>query len=297
MGSRSVQWNKSLQTFIWTKENLGEYTSKCVATSAWIHNGCIPLDFEPPESVEKQVTNESRVRIEHYYNYPNSCIDIKKATPQSRGYDTAIEVVSSGTMQQVLDNRGKRIGILDAASFCKPCVGFLGEVSTQETNMCMSSNLANVLYNLEGVYKYNKANVNKGLYTDSGIYLTDVAFIDRDDKVRGIIEPIFADVFVCSPPNAVAAKGNKVTHGKRKAALQARIDFALKAFSLSNVDYDVLVLCSFGCGQSGNMAPDIASMFKDLLSTKYKGVFKHVIFSVPVDGSYVHKCFNEIFKG
>ena len=49
----------------------------------------------------------------------------------------------------------------------------------------------------------------------------------------------------------------------------------------ANFYFNTLILGAFGCGVFGQDASDVATIFKNWLTGKYKNVFRHVIFAVP----------------
>ena len=46
---------------------------------------------------------------------------------------------------------------------------------------------------------------------------------------------------------------------------------------------EALVLCAFGCGAFGNPPMDVAKIFRDLIVQQFRGVFKHISFSILED--------------
>jgi uncharacterized protein (TIGR02452 family) len=61
---------------------------------------------------------------------------------------------------------------------------------------------------------------------------------------------------------------------------------------------DVVVLGAFGCGAFGNDPKDVAQWYKKLLSGKYKGYFKKVVFAIigdQNDTSGNYKVFVDVF--
>lgn len=180
------------------------------------------------------------------------------------------------------DNFGKT-AILNYASFKEPGGGFLAGSRAQEESLCHRSTLYNVLSAFkDSFYKDNHKELNYGLYTDATLYTPDIIF-NRDTDYS-----IICDVITTAAPNLSAIKRNQNMYGKGEhittkminETLINRIDTILSIAYAQGVDN--LVLGPFGCGVFGNDPNVVATAMKDLIENKYRGVFKHVIFSLPV---------------
>jgi len=210
---------------------------------------------------------------------------------ETSNYDTQYHLYLQGTTDSVylfLKNQHwanvGRIAILNYASFKEPGGGFLSGSRAQEESLCHRSNLYNVLSKFtNSYYKDNHKELNYGLYTHATLYTPDIIFKLNDDNSFKR-----CDVITTAAPNLSAIKRNQNMFGKGchittrmiNDVLKERIDFILYIAYLNKVEN--IVLGPFGCGVFGNDPNIVANEMKMLLETKYRGVFKNVIFSLPI---------------
>ena len=177
--------------------------------------------------------------------------------------------------------------VLNFASYNNPGGNFINGSKAQEECLCHESYLYNVLKGRIGYYKINHKNKNKCLYTDRALYSPNVRFI-RGDK------DVFCDVITCAAPNKTAAqKYCKVSDEENSKVLKERIEFVLKIAQDNGVDN--LILGAYGCGVFGQDPLEVAKIFKEFLSGKYK-CFNKVIFAIPNKLEVNYRCFQKIFK-
>lgn len=182
-----------------------------------------------------------------------------------------------------------KIIVLDFANFTKPGGGFIRGAIAQEESLCHSSNLYNILMQHKDFYKrHKKFGVDKDLGTNDALFIPNVKFeVDNGTNTDSYHS---VNVLVVAAPNARRFKyrwkfwfeeNSYYYDCANDAALFDRINFVLKCAAVTNQKY--LVLGAFGCGVFGQDPETVASIFKELLETTYKNVFKKVYFPVPYD--------------
>lgn len=188
-----------------------------------------------------------------------------------------IEVVDTDTVSAILKtvsdnkNKNKRIAALNFASYKNPGGGFIRGSYAQEEALCHESNLYNVLRLFEETfYETNRENLNRGLYTDRGLYSTDIVF-ERDNQI------VECDIITVAAPNRGAARRyNKASEEENEIALKRRITFLLDMAEEHEVK--VLILGAFGCGVFKQDPQTVARIFKQELIDRS---FEEVIFAIP----------------
>ena len=177
--------------------------------------------------------------------------------------------------------------VLNFASYNNPGGNFINGSKAQEECLCHESYLYNVLKGRIGYYKINHKNKNKCLYTDRALYSPNVRFTKE-------CKDVFCDVITCAAPNKTAAqKYCNVSDEENSEVLKERIEFVLKIAQDNRVDN--LILGAYGCGVFGQDPLEVAKIFKEFLSGKYK-CFNKVIFAIPNRLEMNYRCFKRIFK-
>ena len=177
--------------------------------------------------------------------------------------------------------------VLNFASYNNPGGNFINGSKAQEECLCHESYLYNVLKGRIGYYKINHKNKNRSLYTDRALYSPNVRFTKE-------CKDVFCDVITCAAPNKTAAqKYYNVSDEENSEVLKERIEFVLKIAQDNGVDN--LILGAYGCGVFGQDPLEVAKIFKEFLSGKYK-CFNKVIFAIPNRLEMNYRCFKRIFK-
>ena len=177
--------------------------------------------------------------------------------------------------------------VLNFASYNNPGGNFINGSKAQEECLCHESYLYNVLKGRIGYYKINHKNKNRSLYTDRALYSPNVRFTKE-------CKDVFCDVITCAAPNKTAAqKYCNVSDEENSEVLKERIEFVLKIAQDNGVDN--LILGAYGCGVFGQDPLEVAKIFKEFLSGKYK-CFNKVIFAIPNRLEMNYRCFKRIFK-
>lgn len=178
-----------------------------------------------------------------------------------------------------VDFRGKRVGVLNFASFRHPGGGVVKGARAQEEDLCRCT----TLYPSIEVVKYP-------LPKDGILYTPDVMIL-KDEQYRPLTTPIRVDVISC------AAVCNRPESGNRKAAAPRPNTAAMKEkiegiFRLAiHYKIDILVLGAFGCGAYGNDPEVIAGIFKECCD-KYKMYFESIVFPLKYDENNQQSIYN-----
>ena len=199
---------------------------------------------------------------------------------------------------------GRKIAVLNFASYKEPGGRFLDGSTAQEESLCHASNLYEVLAQERLFYAWNNQFKNRSLYFNRALYSANVTFFHPSlmpeenmtqkqlDACRG--NAILADVITCAAPNKYAAqKYCGVSDAENTKALQERIRFVLDIAELNQVA--TLILGAYGCGVFGQDPEEAAGIFKTLLSSgRYH--FGLVVFAVPGGPSDMnHMAFQNTF--
>lgn len=215
------------------------------------------------------------------------------ALPCNPDYSANINIINKKSSEAIFMNddvRDLKIAVLNFASYKNPGGKFLNGSSAQEESLCHDSFLYNVLSKMQDYYEENKRELNFGLYTDAAIYTPNVIFENDDTNQRRT-----CDVITCAAPNKNVAQGYcNISDMKNRFELEKRINFVLQIAAVNQVK--ILILGAFGCGVFGQNATEVATIFKGLLETTYKGYFYNVIFAIPAEEKYFNlDKFREVF--
>ncbi len=126
-----------------------------------------------------------------------------------------------------------------------------------------------------------------------GIYVPS-ALVIRSNEATGykfLQNPIrLSFVLAAAPLNEQTFVENK--DAAFLADWRKRID-SIFAIGLQK-GHDVLVLGAWGCGEMGNNCAQVATLFKEAATTRFRGCFKHIVFSFLHDPE-AFKAFGEVF--
>ena len=178
--------------------------------------------------------------------------------------------------------------VLNFASYKNPGGKFIEGSKAQEECLCHESYLYNVLKEFDGTfYEWNRRHKNNALYLNRALYSYSVRFM-RGEKFR------YCDVITCAFPNKKASQKYCGTSDEENSkVLRDRIDFVLKIAKDNLVEN--LILGAYGCGVFGQDPYEVAQIFKELLTTKYK-CFDKVIFAIPDKKGENYIAFKEVLK-
>jgi uncharacterized protein (TIGR02452 family) len=201
-------------------------------------------------------------------------------------YDTKICIMPVTTVDAIMIKSLQsysKMCALNFASFKHPGGQFLEGSTTQEEALCHKSTLYNVLkYFDDSYYAENRKMLNKSLYMNRALYTPNILFI-QDRIIRN------CDVITCAAPNAkTGLRYRMVTPEEVYNTLVSRIDMIL-AIAAHNME-QVLILGAWGCGVFGNNINDVATIFVDLITGKYRYCFQEIIFAIPDMNTYNRFC-------
>jgi uncharacterized protein (TIGR02452 family) len=173
--------------------------------------------------------------------------------------------------------------VLNMASYKNPGGGVINGSSAQEENLFRRTNLFKSLYQyVDYAHQYGIEQNSKYKYPlgDYGaIYSKDIT-VFRGSEKNGyyLLSHPFKCAFISVPaikrPELKNRRMNENDFSKTKQKIRRIFQFAHE-----NGHRD-LVLSAFGCGAYGNPPEQIASIFKELLDTEYKGVFHKIVFAI-----------------
>lgn len=225
-----------------------------------------------PDEIKKSVTLTQRLDNTSFdkATFNGFVRDIRSAK-----HKTEIILTDKPSVEAIMaEPKSNRVCVLSFADYLTPGGMFLTGSMAQEESLCAASTLYNILEAMKDWYSENEASVNNGLWTNRALYSPNVIF-ERKDEVAT------ADVITCAAPNVwqymrtVAVPSNDEIH----KALASRIEFVLKTAAVNRPD--VLILGAYGCGAFSNDAEEVAGIFKELLTGKYKNLYKKVVFAIP----------------
>ena len=168
---------------------------------------------------------------------------------------------------------GKKIAVLDFASYQNPGGKYMEGSSAQEEMLCHASTLYECLEAQKNYYDWNRQHKNRALYTDRALYVPSVLFNFRDYRFK-------ADVIACAAPNRTVYmryfSSEPNADMKNTNALRSRIAF-IKAIAEEN-HVDVFISGAFGCGVFGQDQDEVAREFYNAFHTSSVST---VIFAAP----------------
>lgn len=232
------------------------------------------LVFSPHETDKLISNSSSKERFETKFNVLN---------------DTTLNVV-----RNLLDNNYEKVLCLNFASAKNPGGGFLNGSSAQEESIARATGLYPCLLKCTDFYSSNKK-TKSCIYTDYMIYSPKVPII-KDEK--GVFLNSFYTVSIIT---AAAVNANVVRQQEPEnvqeieQVMKRRIEKVLQISKEKN--YRNLVLGAWGCGVFGNSPIDVSNYFKEVIQTKFKGVFEHIIFAIYSDDKkFIQPFYNNFTK-
>lgn len=224
------------------------------------------------------VEKELKESIQNTFTIAPNDWDTILETPIENKFETEIVTKNCSTIEALAQEENGKICVLNFASAKNPGGGFLGGASAQEESLARSSNLYETQIKNKAMYDFNR-NQSSFLYSDYMIYSPNVLFWN-DDNGNYFEKPLTADVITAAAPN----KGAMVQHNRKEEiaeigkALKKRMDKVL-AIALKQKS-NTLILGAWGCGVFRNEPKDVAYLFKEIITDKYAGAFKKIVFAV-----------------
>lgn len=261
----------------------------------------------------KVISEETMAVLRHgFYEYNEKKVDISQSiqacihnaitykpedTPLEKEFEkkeTIYEINKETTLQgcyrEYKANPNANICALNFASAKNPGGGFLNGSHAQEEALARTSALYFSIKDSE-MYPYNEKDNNRSLYSDYMIYSPNVP-VFRNDQCEFLEEPYKISFITAPCVNTKEALKKRVEQETIDDVMYERMDKLLSVAMYHNTE--ILVLGAWGCGVFGGSMERVALLFKDLLKTKYDGVFKKVIFDVLSQNDY--DVLNEVFN-
>ncbi|KAK7036474.1 hypothetical protein VNI00_011671 [Paramarasmius palmivorus] len=172
------------------------------------------------------------------------------------------------------------IGVLNFASAKKPGGGFLTGAQAQEESIARSSTLyPSLMTNIaQTFYSHHLKDKKNFYYTHAMIYSSNVVVFRDDDG--NWVEPLSIDVLTSAAVNAGEVRKNAEADPEEKIEKEMKERMARVLYLFEMRGTKNLVLGSFGTGVFQNKVPLIASIWAELLSTRYQHSFDHVAFAI-----------------
>jgi uncharacterized protein (TIGR02452 family) len=170
----------------------------------------------------------------------------------------------------------KAVGALNFASARNPGGGFTTGAAAQEESIARSSALYPCLTKFFKEFFLPSRRAASGAYTHDIIFSPRVPVL-RDDVGCLLAEPYLVDFVTAAAPNVCNLKA-ETAEKEAEGILQERIPRVLEVFSRHNVAD--LVLGAWGCGVFGNSPDVVARIFRENLSTRFRGRFRNIVFAV-----------------
>ncbi|MCL2877378.1 MAG: TIGR02452 family protein [Acidobacteria bacterium] len=246
-------------------------------------DGNIPIDIS--DAVAACVKNTRVV----------SSTELGRVSGGSGGGTGRISIISSTTLdaaRALMKETGRTPAILNFASAIHPGGGFRNGTMSQEEDIAYRSALYAALSSRQDYYEESLSDLFDGLYFDKAVYTSGLVVI-RDGNY-GLSEPWLCDCVTAPAPNRGAALEHGVPEEKIAAAMERRIDLALRTFILNGNRN--IVLGAFGCGVFRNLPEPVAERFrKALFDDALIAHFDRILFAIPNENSENHRAFRKIF--
>lgn len=200
---------------------------------------------------------------------------------------------------------GKKVAVLNFASFKNPGGKFLNGSTAQEECLCYCSYLYNVL---ESFYKEyyipNQQNTYCCLYNNSALYSGGIRFWNikpGSEKITEDTPSTIVDVITCAAPNKSAAKRYYDINSKQILdEYIIRLSFLKLICEIKKVD--ILIAGAWGCGVFGNDPRDVATAFKTIfnkdqnIDIQYPNLILHPVPGAPPFDTRNFFAFRRVFS-
>ena len=199
----------------------------------------------------------------------------------------SMEVLQLTTTQAIIhcSQEGKKVAVLNFASFKNPGGMFLNGSGAQEESLCHESLLYPVLKAFNAsYYAVNHHNLNRALYKDKLLYSVDIPFFDM--KAKKPADKV--DVITCAAPNWGAYAKYHEPISDRDIALNRELlqsRFEKLYFVAAKHNVDTLILGAWGCGVFKQDIHTVIDIMLDTI-TSYPANIKHIVFAVPDADSF-----------
>jgi uncharacterized protein (TIGR02452 family) len=211
------------------------------------------------------------------------------------GRAAQISIVPQTTLdaaRALMKETGQTAAILNFASAKHPGGGFRNGSMSQEEDIAYRSTLYAALSSRQEYYRESLSNLFDGLYFDKALYTKGLVVI-RDGNYN-LSDPWLCDCVTAPAPNRGVALEHGISEADIAAAMERRIELALRTFILCGNRN--IVLGAFGCGVFKNLPEPVAERFrKALFDDGLIASFDRVLFAIPNENSENHRAFRKIF--
>ncbi|UTN05035.1 TIGR02452 family protein [Flavobacterium bizetiae] len=224
------------------------------------------------------VEKELKESIENTFTIAPKDWEAILKNPIENKFETEIVTKNCSTIEAIVQEKNGKICVLNFASAKNPGGGFLGGASAQEESLARSSNLYETQIKDKTMYDFNRKQ-SSFLYSDYMIYSPNVLFWNDDDG-NYFEKPFSADIITAPAPN----KGAMLQHNRKEEiaateeVLKNRMDKVLAIAAKQK--NDTIILGAWGCGVFRNEPKDVAHLFKEIITEKYAGAFKKIVFAI-----------------
>lgn len=191
----------------------------------------------------------------------------------SEHYQTKIQIMDVRPDQVVKLYNGDSTTILNCGSFSRPGGKYMHGDNNDEARLCRVSTLYEVLKEFTPYYRNNDKYRNDGLFYNTGIFTPSILFDGASCNVLTVAVP---DFYEWRDARRNMDLPSYLVTERNKEAVKERIDFILGI--LRFMGQRNIIIGAYGCDMQSPLT--VASHFKQLLETKYMGVFENVIFSI-----------------
>jgi uncharacterized protein (TIGR02452 family) len=191
---------------------------------------------------------------------------------------THIEVANETTLAAAgrLIEAGLRPVALNFASATNPGGGFLSGARAQEESLFRSSGLHACLVD-NPMYAFHRAQ-DDPMYSRYAVYSPDVP-VFRTDHGTLLDEPYLCSFITCPAVKAkVVRERDPSRRPEIREAMGERIARVLTVAALH--EHETLILGAWGCGAFGNDSQEIADLFREALTARFRGIFTWVVFAI-----------------
>lgn len=232
-------------------------------------------------------------------------------------YDTTIVVgdVDSYEAIKAFNLEEEKTCVLNFANAYLPGGGVLKGYTAQEEELCRRSSLHLSLTSEASSLFYKKNNECRSLFNDNSLILSPRVLVIKDKNYELLKVPIEIAVVTMPAPNMVSIQAEAFKNdlfmlfsGHTDSLdftkdIREKIDLVLET-KMSRIlgcmleqGYVDVVLGAWGAGAFGHNAYNIAKLFKNVISSRFNGCFRTIVFAVldNTEEKVKVKAFRDIF--
>lgn len=171
--------------------------------------------------------------------------------------------------------------------------GFLTGAEAQEESIARVTGLSACCFEFfEEYYQFHRS-IKTMLYTDTMIYSPNVP-IFKNDEGEYLDQPKKVSILTSAAVNAGVVKRQE--RNKIDEIIPVMYQRIEKVLAIAHQkEYKYLVLGAWGCGVFQNEPADIATIFHELLTTKFENCFEEVVFAIKTNQEKIINPFLDYF--